>query len=301
MISSTRILQIKQDIFKDASVSDESAALEGVREDLTSSLRPDIFKEITTYKRGLIISSIADAIADDDRAELLKLTNWSHVNYDLSRATNRYGLVSASMNSWDNRTYLDASTFKFDQNSKNIDKFITALILQRILAFNIQEKKRISEIFRQGKSLLWSPNQIADQIKLTAGLNSVQQRTLFNIQKGLRAEGISAGVIAKRTDAYIAKAITYRTVLTSEWEASSSVNEGQLQLWNQLYEEDLLRDETRKEWLAILDNLTGTADRAMSGQIVPLNANFVDPTLTYAPLPRPPLRGNCRCTIQLIY
>jgi len=300
VISNKRLQHIKENVFEDETIPDDVTMLHAVSEDAEAELKPETEKEMSTFKKGLIVAAIAAAIRKKDRKEILSLSDWALISYDQTRAIDRAKMVEAASESWRLRTSLKEKTFTFNPNAKGVDTALNKIIAERVLAYNKQESKRLSVILREAKKQSWGPNRIAEQIKAGAGLNSRQQQTLYNLQARLSKEGLTKSQIEKKTSEYQKKALSYRATLTARYEAASAVNEGQAQLWNQLVDDSIILDTSEKEWWAILDNLTGTPDRAMNGQRVPINDKFVDPTLTHAPLMRPPLRGNCRCTMRLI-
>lgn len=300
MVTENRIEREKSTTFEGRNASDSTVVRHILHDDTAKDLKPEVAKEINSYKRAISVKELSETIDSGDRGEVSNLINWNNIGYDGTRTINRAGLVAAGLAGWKFRDYLPEANFIFNQNSPQIDRALAKISRDRISAYNRQERKRLNLIISEGKRLGWSSNRIADEFKLSAGINSVQQRALYNLQKGLLAENVSPGAIKKQSSEYIARARNYRNTVTAEWLAASVVNEGQLQLWDQLEREEFVSSDTfGKEWEAILDDVTGTPDRAMNGQIVRLDQNFVDPTLTHAPLPRPPLRSNCRCGIKL--
>ena len=295
VLTKKRIDNTRESVFEGSDASDVVVATHLVSEDTIKDLGPAVSEEMDSFKAGLILLLLSTAISNKDKNALIELTDWALISYENTRAINRTALVNSAKESWIHRKYLPNSSFVFDQNSAKIDRSLARITRDRIAAYNRQEKKRLSVIMAEGKKQGWNSSKLALEIKRGAGLNSVQQKALYNIENGMRAKEMAPSAIKKKTDAYISKARAYRKDLSARWDAESAVNEGQLQLWNQVAEEEDLKGEPEKGWFAILDNVTGKADRAMDGQWVPLKDKFIDPTLTYAPVNRPPLRGNCRC------
>lgn len=299
MITDKRIQDVKENVFEDETIPDDVTALNIISSDGAAELKPETEKEMSAFRKTLVLAAIAAAIQKKDRKEILTLTDWALIGYDQSRTVNRARMVEAAAESWRLRDLLKDKTFTFNPNAKSVDTAINDIIAERIFAFNKQESKRLSVILREAKKQNWTVNKIAEQIKTNAGLNSQQQQTLYNLQNKLFKDGLTQTQIDKKSSEYRKRALNYRAELTARYEAASAVNEGQLQLWKQLVDEEIIEDDSEKEWYAILDNVTGTPDRAMNGQRVKINEKFIDPTLTHAPIMRPPLRGNCRCTIHL--
>ncbi len=301
MISDKRIDQIKTDVYGSDDIPDDIAARYAVYIDSGKALKSSTEEEFGAFQKGLVLALLLTAIEKKDRTELKSLLDWSLINYDKSRDFTRKGLVNSALESWERRDYLKGSGFVFNPNSKKIDTALSKITRQRISTFNTQEHKRISVIMREARKQSWTDDMVAREIKRGAGLNSVQQKALYNLQRGMMTtEGMTKELFRKRSDEYIQKALNYRATLTAKWEAATVMNTGHALLWDQLVDEKLISEESEKEWVAILDHVTGVPDKAMHRQKVPISAKFVDPTLTYAPIDRPPLRGNCRCDMRLI-
>jgi len=296
-----QIARVREEKFSDEEMATDGVVVRHIiAEETIVELSPIVSQESKQFKKSISITALVLALTEKDKDKLLYLTDWSLVNYDVSRGIERSRMVASAVESWKVRHFLPDSSFRFDINDKAIDKALSDIIQKRIRTYNQQERKRLSVILTEGNRNLWSSERIAAEIKRGAGLNAVQQKALFNRQKSLAAEGLSKAAILKQTDEYIETAKVYREEVTAKWESESVVNAGILILGYQLFKDKETEGEPSKQWISILDQVTGNADRALHGQVVLLSENFVDPTLTYPPTMRPPLRGNCRCSVDLI-
>jgi len=255
--------------------------------------------EHSRYKSYLTIPLLLLAIRSGKK-DLIATTDWSKIDYDASRVLEREAMVRSAVETASLTKFIADSGFNLNINDKKFDSSLSKLMQTRIKSYNHQETKRISTIMSEAKRRQWTDERIALEIKRGAGLNSIQQKSILNMQRKMAEDGIPVYKIAENIDSYIESAKKYRAELTAKWESQSIVNEATLLVGALYLASTFGSEKVGKEWSAILDMKTGSSDRAMNGQIVGLNELFVDPLLTYSPLMRPPLRGNCRCTIELV-
>jgi len=300
LITDSKIESIKETVFEGEEVSDGVAVRQGVAIDGQKDLSVATEEEINDYTKLIALALLITALETGDRKEVEAVMDWSLISYNLTRSVVRDTMVNSATESWIHRHYLLDSEFLFNQNAKALDTLISQIVNRRIITYNGQERKRLSVILRESKKQGWSLSKVASEIRIGSGLNSRQQKALFNLQNGMIEKGLTAAEIKKASNQYIKNAIDYRIQLTAQYEATTAVNEGHLQLWDQLVKDKQISSESEKEWQAILDKKTGVPDKALNGQRVKLSEKFIDPTLTHPPIARPPLRGNCRCDLELI-
>lgn len=293
--------RILKEVFNNSEEASEDLIARYALTDLSVDVLSDVNEsDFTTFKKSITIAALALALSEKDRKSVVAEADWALVDYGDYRNVLRKTAVKSAVDSWKYRDYLLGEDFTFNPNDKAIDRTVSNIASAKIKAYNSQEQKRISIVVREGRKHAWTPERTAAEIKRGAGLNSVQQKTLFNVQTGLVKEGFSKQQIGAKTSEYIDKAKSYRADMTARWDSVSAVNEGHSILWAQLVGVGLISENSRKEWVAILDQRTGESDAAMHGQVVKITDNFRDPLMVYPPLMRPPLRSNCRCDMRLV-
>ena len=112
--------------------------------------------------------------------------------------------------------------------------------------------------------------QSAALIRDSIGLNAPQARALANFKAGQMAAGHAQDVVDQRVAAYSERLLDQRANMIARTEVRNAQNAGQLDVWRQGVEDELLPAESKKVW-QVDGNPCEEWCEQMDGEAVPLN------------------------------
>lgn len=188
----------------------------------------------------------------------------------------------------------------YNKNSQAKKDWIEFYSKQRLQQMDRQTKKIVTQTLKRKVNENLPPREVAKILRESIGMNSVQAKAMENLESSMRKKGKSEKQIEKAKEQYRNRAIKYRARMIADTEAVDAVNFGQLELWQQAREEQLIDPEVMvKEWVVTPSDKLCDHCKAMDGQQKHLDDLFVDPTGTFRPVYAPTLHPSCRCSMIL--
>lgn len=142
-------------------------------------------------------------------------------------------------------------------------------------------QQAVQGYFKQGLT----PEDVAQQVKSSIGLNSVQAQQLQNF------------VGTRKQKAELKERLTLQRARTvARTEISFAANQGQLAVWQSMQDQGLVSDSSTKVWVVDGQPCPKICD-PMDGVEVPISEDFELPDGVTVPCP--PAHPNCRCLLAL--
>lgn len=188
----------------------------------------------------------------------------------------------------------------YNKNSQAKKDWIEFYSKQRLQQMDKQSRKIVEQTLRKKAKENLPPRQVAKILRESIGLNSVQANALNNLEASMVKKGKTEKQIQKAKDQYIKRAVKYRSEMIANTEAVDAVNFGQLEMWQQAREEQLIDPDVMvKEWVVTPSDKLCDHCKAMDGQQRHLDDMFIDPTGTFRAVYAPTLHPSCRCSMIL--
>lgn len=154
-------------------------------------------------------------------------------------------------------------------------------------------KETLRQILGDALEQGWSAAVTARQVRQVIGLTSGQATAVSNFAAKLIGQGVAADSVQRRSDAYAAAQLRYRSQTIARTELMTASNVGQRGLWNAAKANGLLDSESfERKWILTDDDRLCDDCEPYDDVTVSFDDEFDDGD--------PPLHPNCRCTEGII-
>ena len=191
-------------------------------------------------------------------------------------------------------------TLAFDALNPRAVDWINLHAAQMVREVGEQTKLAVGEIIRRAFEEGMHPYTAAKHIQRIVGLTVRQGIAVDNYYRNLLREGrYPQSVIDRYVERYAKRMQRYRARVLSRTETINASNAGQQMLWEDAAARGLLPANTRRQWLATLDDRTCELCAELHGQTVGLYEPFVASDGTT--VMHPTLHPACRCSVGLVF
>jgi hypothetical protein len=276
--------------------------LERLSKRMGSAITADLYNGLTTFKKKIKPAEIQQAWETGNYDAVMHTTPWEEL-------PEHFEGFKANMD----KTYLGSISMttlalpapvqlhlRFDIKNPRIRKYIdnhTGEMIENVFA---EQQRVVQHAIHRSMTHAWKPKQVANYIKDSFGLDERRDRALANYRATLEADGShSAEKIDKLVDGYADRLLNQRCMTIGRTETRFATKQGQLSVWRQAANQDLLnRATTKKVW--IVDGNPCDICEPMDGVGVPLEEFW---TLNNGDSVEVPTDShpNCMCGMELDY
>lgn len=213
------------------------------------AIRMDLLRGIRSFRRNVDFDDVMRAIRTGKMSEVLRTVPWSRLDKALQPAAR--GLASAGEISasaafaelpFDRGLQLSTLNPKLVQYVESRTGELIKTVQDGMLASIRQSVRRSFD-----KAL--RPQQVANEIRSSIGLNVRQVTALGSYRNKLEAGGTSAAQVKKLTDAYAERLLDQRAIMIARTEVRFANNAGEQAVWQRAKDQGLLPETTKRVWV----------------------------------------------------
>ena len=143
------------------------------------------------------------------------------------------------------------------------------------------------------------PRAVSRLIRGSIGLNERQAVALSNYRNGLEKQGILGRKLDEMVGGYSDQLIKQRADTIAWTETTNAINKGQMEVWEQAAEADLIDlNKTFKVWVALGDEIVCEICGELNGQEVAISESFHS-EVTGEDYDSPSAHVSCRCMMDI--
>jgi hypothetical protein len=236
-----------------------------------NSVRLDLVKGITRFKKRISLDSLYEAWSAADYGKAFATIPWDKLPEDLAPALS--GIASTTKKAGDYQMIKLPpninSRLRFDVTNPVIRNFVKNRTGE--LVKNIQEdaQKVIQNAVARSFTEAMTPRQVAASIKSSIGLLPQHEQAVRTYARGLQEKGLPLGNIQKYSEAYADRLLDYRAMNIARTETRMATNQGQLAVWQEGVNQGFIsKDTAKKEW--VVDGDPCPICEPMDGEMVGL-------------------------------
>lgn len=182
---------------------------------------------------------------------IVNIIPWKDLYTDLLQARNNLeeGFNSAMKASLKTLPPNRQPNLRYDYKNPRIQRIFERRSGEWITNIEQTTRQSIQTIVHAQFTNALSPRQMANQIKDTIGLYPKLATAHANYVKGLQAQKIPEDKVERLGDKYYDKLLDYRSMMIARTESQFMANRGQLEVWREAKNQDLLPAEAKKVWV----------------------------------------------------
>lgn len=226
--------------------------LEALTNQMANSVRVDMVKGIKTFKKRIPDKEVIyQAWLKGNYSGIVREIPWNALHEDLAPAVDKlHKNWSKSLKEGVETLHPDhRPTMRYDYKNPQIERVFQNRTGEWIVSIEQKTRESIQQIVHRQFTNALSPRDMVDQIKDTVGLYPRLANAHANYVRGLKESGMPAARVEKLGDAYYDKLLTYRAMSIAKTESFFMVNRGQLEVWKESSNQDLIPKTSRKVWM----------------------------------------------------
>lgn len=226
--------------------------IEAIQNAMARAFKVDLLKGISTFKRHISVEELARAIQSGNFSDVIGVMQKS----DFASTMRPYvqGAVSAALDRVSNHAIEVLPSpvkaeLRFDIANPALKAYIEnhvgSLITTSEAGMLEMVRGSVADAFQRGLG----HHEVAANIKESIGLNAPQARAVENFRQGLIASDVAPGRIEARVATKIEEFKQARALMIARTETNNATSYGELAVWTQATEQDLLPPNATKTWL----------------------------------------------------
>ena len=257
---------------------------------------------VATVKDGIVLSTLAKAITDEDKDAALEASKIETLKDELSEPLMVGVLASLFAGSRLGReelpATLQAAGGAFDPLDAEIQRWVRTNGARQVTQISGGSRRAIQNIIAEMISSGESASRAARQIRDVIGLTIPQQKALLNQRAAMTEAGATKAVIERTLAVRAERMLGERAFAIARNESFIAVAQGRQMYWDQLVDREILDPTTLRKWITAEDERVCPICRPMHNQVRGLNESFAKggggTTLTT------PAHVTCRCSVILV-
>lgn len=233
-----------------------------------------------------------------DYSEVVRIIPWEKLHDDLKPAKDKLGkgFALAMSHSLDTLPPHRQPVLRYDYKNPNIERVFQKRSGEWITAIEAETRKSIQTIIHRQFTNALTPRTMSAQIKQTIGLYPRLANAHANYVNNLVAQGMPDDRVELLGGRYYDKLLNYRSQMIAKTETQFMVNRGQLEVWKESSNQDLIPKTARKVW--ITDGAPCEICDPMDGVSTPLDGFW---SLNNGDVVEIPTEShpNCECIMSL--
>lgn len=257
---------------------------------------------VATVKDGIVLSTLARAITDEDKDAALEASKIETLKDELSEPLMVGVLASLFAGSRLGReelpATLQAAGGAFDPLDTEVQRWIRTNGARQVTQISGGSRRAIQNIIAEMIKSGESASRAARQIRDVIGLTIPQQKALLNQRAAMVEAGATKTVIERTLATRAERMLGERAFAIARNESFIAVAQGRQMYWDQLVDRGILDPTTLRKWITAEDERVCPICRPMNNQVRGLKESFAKGgggiTLTT------PAHVTCRCSVILI-
>lgn len=259
----------------------------------------DLFKGVTRFKKRISLESVRSAWENGDYSKIITHVPWDKLPEDLNDFAKgmRRSIGKAAELSGSSLPPNINARLRFDATNPAIDRYLNKRVGSIVVGIQSDTRDVIQQAVQRSFTQALTPRDVADQIKDSIGLHPQYETALRNYEAGLKEQGLPQRSIDKLTSQYEDRLLDARAMTIGRTEIRNATNYGQLSMWKEAANKDLIdRRTSKKVW--VVDNNPCEDCAPMDGEAVALDEPWImdDGTVCQVPSDAHP---NCYCGMEL--
>lgn len=226
--------------------------LEALKNQMARAVNVDLVKGIKTFKKRIPDKEVIyQAWLKGDYSGIVREIPWNDLHKDLQPAKDKLGKgfdasLSAGLMTLEPH---QRPNLRYDYKNPQIQRVFESRSGEWITAIEQKTRESIQTIIHRQFTNALTPRALANQIKDTIGLYPQLANAHVNYVNGLKAQGLSEDKVERLGDKYYDKLLDYRSMMIARTESQFMVNRGQLEVWKESSNQDLIPKTARKVWV----------------------------------------------------
>lgn len=274
--------------------------LEALSHKMGNAVSVDLSKGIKTFKKRIDVNKVYDAWISRDYSQIERVIPWHKLDDDIDPAFQRVGagLATSGLISLESLPANIDKKLRWDTTNPRIRHLIHSRKKENFTNLSRDSVQNINSWVHRSFDKALSPRNVADQIKDSIGLLPRHQVAVDNYRIGLVAGGTPPPAASQLASAYADRLLDSRAMMIARTETRIATNQGQLSVWQQAADEDLIdRDTARKVW--IVDGNPCELCEPMDGVSVLLDESWTLSDGSVTDCPPLDVHPNCYCGMEL--
>ncbi len=249
--------------------------LESLSHTMANSVQVDLTKGITKFKSKIKTGEVYDAWLSRNWGRVIEVMPWDSMTNDIEPAFDGVGeiLSTAAGITIESLPTPKDTSLRFDTSNPSIRGFIEQRGAHVFTNLTQDSALNIQSMVTRSMNNALTPRQVANQVRDSIGLLPIHYGAVERLRSSLRANPETAGQADLLAGQYADRLIDYRAMMISRTETRLATNRGQLAVWQQAADRDLIdRDTARKVW--IVDGDPCEVCEPMDGVAVPLDSSW---------------------------
>lgn len=275
------------------------ARLESLGKQMSSAVGVSLTKGITTFKKSIDPQKIYDAWIGKDFTDVLETIKWSDLHDHIDDGFSKVGetMGKASLISLEALPPPIQDNLRFDTHNPRIRGFIASRTAENFKNLSEDSAQNIQASVTQSFDLALTPRQVANQVIGSIGLLPRHAAAVDKYEKGLLAGKMDPSRASELASQYADRLLDYRAMSIGRTEVRLATNRGQLAVWQQAADQDLIdRSTARKVW--VVDGDPCEICEPMDGIAVPLESSWTLNTGDTVDVPTES-HTHCECGMEL--
>jgi hypothetical protein len=224
------------------------ARVEALSARMASALKVDFLHGIQSFKARANRDSMREAFLAKDYKAVMRSVPWKDMDKDLDLGrlgdAMRSGAIAAK------REIAMPSTFRYGLTNPKIDAYVKNRTGELITTSEKGMLEAVRAATARSVSHALTPQQVADEIRGSIGLNEPQARALANYRSGMASakEAIAPDEQEARADSYRERLLDQRATMIGRTEVRFAENAGQQEVWESADEQGFIPDTALRVW-----------------------------------------------------
>lgn len=217
----------------------------------SQAIKIDLVDGITSFKQDVSPQALANAIATRQYGKLDQLIPWDKLDAKLAPAGEKLALAGNDAVKAAVKEVGYPSEHRFDLANPRFENFIknrTGNLITVVQEGTVQAvRDSVTKAYTHG----WSPQDVANNIRGSIGLNARQSVALTNYRASLSTpeKGLAPDRVDALASAYESRLLDQRATMIGRTEVRQAQNAGQLDVWQAAHEDGLLPAHQEREWV----------------------------------------------------
>lgn len=267
---------------------------------MSGPIKVNLIKGVKTWRKRISQDALFNAWKKKNYSGLERVIPWNTVEPDLDDAISHVGkTVSASSAFSINALPAPMKKeLRWDTANPTIDKYMDSRSAEMVKYISESSREVIRSAVRNTYDNAWTPRDVADAIRDNIGLLPQHARAVDRYRASLISDGMDKLKVKDLTSAYADRLLDHRAMMIGRTEARLASNYGQIAVWREAMDQDLMPQTAMKVW--IVDGNPCDVCEPMDGVAVPMDDEWELNNGDTVDIPNES-HPNCYCGMEVEY
>ncbi|RZL29653.1 MAG: hypothetical protein EOP64_00175 [Sphingomonas sp.] len=216
---------------------------------LSEAVRLDLVRGIKTFRNQINLGDVVRALITGKLDNLYNAIPWAKLGGKLAPASDSILLAGqkAALNA--ERILPKSLGLNYDIRSPQLQEYIGRRTGDLITVVQEGTLQAVRDSTRRAITSGLTPQDVAEEIRGSIGLNARQAQALSNYRNTLSAQGYSDSRIDSLADGYAERLLDQRATMIGRTEVANAINAGQQDVWETARDKGLLPDDAKRVWI----------------------------------------------------